>query len=955
MKPNNWSGLIALLIMLFGGISPAAAADPSEKPAVQIPVAPSNESANQGTRLQNYSLQEGANIKIPAAEPVRYVVINPRIAEVTGKETDGLQVKGLSVGDTLVLVWDREGLRTFKVTVAIPKEILMAQQKMAERSTALYQSRKKRMFRFFYEPGYTLLEQAPTLNKLVETRKTFQQHIAFQGGTPFGELHGQTFYEYRKEASMGKSVAIPRDFAMGLWNSQIWKLKGYDLLGGENFMQVNQFGFPGVRYNGFMLQPSRRRIAHPEAGQIDATFMIGKERDGSIIDNPPGIQNRKMKDEMSVQKINYYLWPAGVLSAGAFERWSGPGNGQSSKNYTGEYDMSFFRFFRTWGEFGLDDLRQTALDLKAGIRSRWFELVNRMTNINKHYRTVTGQSSGRGNLGYQGNLRVRPLLPLFNYDSLGLDFETWIYRDRLSVNPDHPTDYIKNYRAGLTWNLPTGMYFIAGYLDENLQATSFPYTHHLLDGRLGKDFWLDSPWVRNIGLFTRAAYDRYRKAPDSPGFNSDRTDWGAGVSLGVWGGFSFSSEFRLDRLYEKTPEPPRKTTYPREWIIEGNWSHGIWKLPLMVHFGIRYTKEFETYGKVHQPFMNEDRIEMRQGVNWRVPRLGDVFLESRVSNTKSIINAPRTAEFSLDTGIRAVWDSPIYIPGRGSIEGFVFRDFNGNGIKDLNEPGIEGYKVSIRNGKTVETDKSGYYRLKVKESQVVVAAQSELPEGFFYSTASEQAIEMLPDKDVKVDFGITTQVMIKGRTFLDLNENSEFDPEDIPLTGIRVRVDTGQFGTTAGDGWYSLLRVPPGKNRIVLDLISVPMGYRALKKFQLPIEATAGESITCDFPFAAERVISGHVFDDLNGDGSQGKDEPGIAGVTVLMGTERAVTNSSGEYIFRSLRPGKSIFEIDSMTLPKDYRTETDKQAVDIPPTPMVRMDIHFALQKISDQKNLRK
>jgi len=59
--------------------------------------------------------------------------------------------------------------------------------------------------------------------------------------------------------------------------------------------------------------------------------------------------------------------------------------------------------------------------------------------------------------------------------------------------------------------------------------------------------------------------------------------------------------------------------------------------------------------------------------------------------------------------------------------------------------------------------------------------------------------------------------------------------------------------------------------------------------------------------------ISGAVFDDLNGDGSKGGDEPGVSNITVSNGTTCAVTDEMGKYTL--LREGSSIF----ITTPKDY------------------------------------
>ena len=69
---------------------------------------------------------------------------------------------------------------------------------------------------------------------------------------------------------------------------------------------------------------------------------------------------------------------------------------------------------------------------------------------------------------------------------------------------------------------------------------------------------------------------------------------------------------------------------------------------------------------------------------------------------------------------------------------------------------------------------------------------------------------------------------------------------------------------------------------------------------------------TASAPAPAGGTVHGFVWRDLNGDGQQQKDEPGIAGIPVLIGhpdadeaSDQTVTGSSGRYTFKPQADGK--------------------------------------------------
>jgi hypothetical protein len=99
----------------------------------------------------------------------------------------------------------------------------------------------------------------------------------------------------------------------------------------------------------------------------------------------------------------------------------------------------------------------------------------------------------------------------------------------------------------------------------------------------------------------------------------------------------------------------------------------------------------------------------------------------------------------------------------------------------------------------------------------------------------------------------------------------------------------------------------------------------AIAGYGTPIFSTGEWIVTLDVPCDAPTIISGTVWQDKNGDGLYGGDEPGIAGMTVNLtdvgGNVRTwVTQADGGYTFDNLPVGDYIISVDATALPMYMR-----------------------------------
>jgi len=914
---------------------------PSSEPSV------SANSTGDNLQITVYEVELGQTLLIPIPNSSFHLVQSPQFVTVSDNRPEGLDVRGEKIGETLILIWGSGGVQSVRVRVLRPSIESAIIERVLEKSSQGYQSRRDRTFKLGYESAYSLLAEDRVLGRVSESRKLFGQRMRGYGPTPIGDVRANMFYEYRKEHSLEKSVSIPRDITFGLYESELPLVKRYDFQGGTQYMTLDRFGFPGARYSGFSMQPSLSRVNQPRRGQTDVTWFAGAKRDGSIVDNPAGIQNRELQGKVTGERVDHYLWPGGKVSLSAAHQWDGPRSELEAKHNVDSRFHFRLPYVELEGEGGLDPENRAAGDFRAAVQNNFAGLQGRYYNVDNNYATVTGSVQNRANRGMELNAHLFPLLPLAQSDAVSLRGGAgWVHND-LSVNPESPSDYTKWQQGTLSVRLPARVLSDTSVFFLDQRASAFPFTQRRLQQEFSREFSLNSrlvPRVR-LGLFTGA--EIYRHSEDSPGFNSTRYEAGTSASASLRGGFWLQARYARNRLKEEDLSvEPRATTYPDQTTLSGGWSRTFRRVPLSVNADIRYVNENSTYGKIHQPFFNEDRLEAHAGLTVPVRDSAQFYVDSSIALTKSTIGAPDHAEFSLLSGMRMLLDTKLYIPRKGTVEGFMFSDLNLNGIHDAGEPGMAGYKISEEGGAGTQTNAQGYYRLKIKEGHARISAASQIPDGFFYTTANWQELEILPKAKTKINFGVAAQFQVKGRAYVDVNHSGTYDAGDTAIPKIQLVLSSGQTTVTSPDGFYNIQRVPPGANKIRISFESIPVGYRTETAIEKKIEAAPGDVYHFDVILTPLRIVSGYVFEDLNQNHAKEPDEPGIARVELLMDGRKVRTGKKGRYQLADLEPGLRKISLIRESVPHGYAPLVQSQSVEVPTGPFQKTDMQFPLRK---------
>ena len=288
----------------------------------------------------------------------------------------------------------------------------------------------------------------------------------------------------------------------------------------------------------------------------------------------------------------------------------------------------------------------------------------------------------------------------------------------------------------------------------------------------------------------------------------------------------------------------------------------------------------------------------------------------------------------------------------GQVYGHIFEDINGDGDQDAGEPDLPNVAVVIADAfgitQTVTTDVNGNYTATVPISNgttftdtvIVDVVESTLPAGSLQTAGTD------PDSVVVTagtatnagDDGYQRQGLVQGVVYMDENGDGVYTAgTDTPLPTVTVTVtDSNGVGytlVTNANGAYSQT-VPAGDTIVDIDDSDpdLPADVVLTGGSSDPTTVTVpgGGSATDDTGYVLLASLGDRLWLDLNADGVQDANEPGLGSVSInlsLAGSVVATTTTgpTGYYNFSDLRPGDYTVSIDTATLPAGVTQTFDR------------------------------
>jgi hypothetical protein len=417
-----------------------------------------------------------------------------------------------------------------------------------------------------------------------------------------------------------------------------------------------------------------------------------------------------------------------------------------------------------------------------------------------------------------------------------------VYRDRLypSLDNDNRWNEDFNYEANYALDALTSLRF--DYVLQNDLGKEGQARYQSPGIGLNHTFEL----IKKVNTFA-SYYHQENKNFSSPGLDyiNDKIRLGLRFSLVNELYYYLNKEFNWmeDRFTGIRSEP-------NAMEMGLDWSRQIFKSPF--YGSLRFSYRDEEDANSPLSFLSgEDYIEGYTSLTYRPTPDIEAYCYSRIRNIwADNPNVNKRIEADFNAGMRYLWDTGVRWESIGAIEGYIFKDFNGDGLRQRDEPPVEGVKIWLGKDKSQVTDMFGYYKfskVKAKKAYVNIDVVT-IPSGFLLTGPAIQEAAIANRQTIGVNFGIMSRSEITGIVFEDSDSDVQFGPKDLGIRGVVLLLDDGTKTTTDPSGRYYFRNIGVGKHTITLDLNSLPYNYLPEVPVLKDIELFEGISYNYNIP-----------------------------------------------------------------------------------------------------------
>ena len=190
----------------------------------------------------------------------------------------------------------------------------------------------------------------------------------------------------------------------------------------------------------------------------------------------------------------------------------------------------------------------------------------------------------------------------------------------------------------------------------------------------------------------------------------------------------------------------------------------------------------------------------------------------------------------------AARSTPPRARGFGSVSGFVYADWNGNGARDADEETLTGIALAVEDFARVATGPQGQFLV----AQVPAGPQrvgldiTQLPVDYELPAQPQVEVDVPRNRTATVTFGLVPLGSIRGQVFRDRNDDGRLDAGDEPVDDAVVSLDAGARSELARGGRFRFDAVPVGAHRVRLLVDSLPQGAEVIGDPEVTVQLARG-------------------------------------------------------------------------------------------------------------------
>lgn len=774
----------------------------------------------EGKVSQSIYIEQDRSIMFVGKNISRFLLTEPNTVTLERKSQDELLVTGKDIGYTYLNIWDANGRLTLELLTVPPKP----EGPTYEESLRIT-GQAAGTFKLRYALDWSSYEMGRRIEPGALERKSYSynHNLNLNGETPYGNLDS---------VALVRKLITTTDltyFTLGLTKGSFGPFKGFHIRGFDFGPSFSNLAFSGASLRGALLESPAFN------GKVRYSTFWGREGGSRYGRLSPGLA--KIKNSF-LGGFNLDWKPSEIqdYNFSVLHGW-----GRDRETYLNDYGYDLkmnlkFDKVQTGYEVGYDS-ESVAHIANFNYLIPKFNLTAQIRDISKKYLSITGYGPSIGELGGLFSLLYAPT------EKLNINSRLNLVKDRLYPATDNPNRWNEDFDWDLDYKVDDLTNVGLNYSLQNQLGRISQSRNQTTGANISKTFQLIKKF--NTSVSANHQESKNYTSPSSDYINDKAT---ASLRFSLLGDIYYYATSEFNWLTERYTGI---RTQPKVFETGIDWYGQVFKFPML--FGnIRFNYHNEEETESTLSFLpGQDYIEGYAGLNYRTLTNKEFYCSTRVRNNwAERADTSKFVEVNFNAGMRYFWDTGIRWESVGSIEGYVFKDLNSDGLRQRDEPPVEGVKIWLGKDKSQTTDLFGYYKFKgIRGRKAYVNLDpSTLPSGFVLTVSVTQEAAIAHHQTVKIDFGIISSSEITGLVFEDVDGNNEYSIGDQVVSQAAIILDSTKTVKTDAGGRYHFYGASTGEHTIILDINSLPIYYLPQKALKEQLTLLEGATYIYNIP-----------------------------------------------------------------------------------------------------------